>query len=54
MVRVKRRVLWTLLALITISALWAMKIEITYEHNIRHIPTDFRIRFQRPTYRWKA
>lgn len=54
MVRLKKRVFWILLALVTVSALWVLKIEITYEHNVRHMPTDYRIRHQRPTYVWKA
>jgi hypothetical protein len=44
MVRVKRRVFWTALLLVTASALWALSIEVTYEHNVRHMPADFRQR----------
>jgi hypothetical protein len=53
MVRVKRRISWTVLLLLTASALWALTVEVTYEHNVRHIPADFRQHHQRPEM-WKA
>jgi hypothetical protein len=37
----KKRVLWSFVALLTISALWALSVEITYERNIRHMPASF-------------
>ena len=53
MQRVKKRVAWTVLLLLAASALWAFTVEITYEHNVRHIPAEFRPRHHRPDM-WKA
>ena len=33
-----------LLALLAASASWLLKIEITYQHNVRNMPADFHIR----------
>jgi hypothetical protein len=50
----KRRILWTIATLVMVAVLWALKIEVTYQHNVRHMPADFRIRPQHITYMWKA
>jgi hypothetical protein len=52
--RYRKRLLWMLLALVAVSALWVVEVEITYERNARHIPTQFRIRAQSRPYNWKA
>jgi hypothetical protein len=49
----KKRIFWTLLLLVMASAVWALKVEVTYEHNVRHIPTDYRQRHHL-TIVWKA
>ncbi len=54
MLRYSKYLLWIVVVLIMASALWVLSIEITYERNVRHIPTDFRVRHHKPTYRWKA
>ncbi len=54
MLRYGRHLLWFATALIIASALWVLNVEITYERNVRHIPTDFRMHQQSPTYRWRA
>ncbi len=53
MLRVKRRILWMLLLAVMASALWALAVEVTYEHNVRHIPAGFRQRHHR-TDMWRA
>ena len=50
----KRRILWTIAALFMIAALWILKIEATYEHNVRHLPAAFRIRPHHTTYMWNT
>jgi hypothetical protein len=41
--RVEKKWLWLLLALIVLPILWVLQIEFTYERNVRHgIPADFR------------
>lgn len=41
--RVDRRWLWLMLALMVLPILWVLQIELTYERNLRHgIPADFR------------
>ena len=50
----RKRLLWIAAAIALVSALWVLNVEITYERNVRHIPTDFRVRHHNPTYRWKA
>ena len=42
-VRIGRKFLWLLIALMTLPALWILEVEVTYERNVRHgIPADFR------------
>ena len=53
-VRYRKRLLWMLVAMVVASALWVLKVEITYERNVRGMPTNFQLRtYQRP-YNWKA
>ncbi len=54
MFRYSRHLLWIAAAAILASTLWALNVELTYERNVRHIPTDFRLRHHNPTYNWKA
>ena len=54
MLRDSKPLLWFTVALILASALWVLNVEITYERNIRHIPTDFRERPHNVTHRWRA
>jgi len=54
MLRYRKRLLWIAVAAALVSGLWVLNVEITYERNVRHIPTDFRVRHHHPTYRWKA
>jgi len=53
MLRYKKKIFWIAVAAI-LAALWILNVEITYERNVRHIPTDFRVRHHNTTYRWKA
>jgi hypothetical protein len=43
-----------LVAMVVASALWVLKVEIAYERNVRHIPTQFRLRTHERPYNWKA
>jgi hypothetical protein len=52
--RYRRRLLWMLLAVVVASALWVLKVEITYQRNVRHLPTQFRLRTHERPYNWKA
>jgi hypothetical protein len=54
MLRYKKHLLWIAAMVLLASALWVLNVEITYERNVRDIPTDFRVRHHNPTYRWKA
>jgi hypothetical protein len=36
--RYQKRLLWMMVAMVVASALWVLKVEITYERNVRHIP----------------
>jgi len=55
MSRKGKRVLWMFLWLLIASALWALDIEVTYEHNIRRgIPADFRSHHPHAVYNWRA
>ena len=47
-------VVWVMLALVLLPALWVLKIEITYARNVRHIPAAFRPQQHAPTRLWKA
>ena len=54
MLRYKKTLLWMAVLLVLTSAFWVMKVEITYEQNVRHIPTDFRERNHARIYLWRA
>jgi len=41
MLQNKRRMAWMLVWLAMASALWALNVEVTYEHNARRIPAEF-------------
>jgi hypothetical protein len=43
-----------MLALVLLPALWILKIEITYERNVRHMPAAFRLQRHTLTRLWKA
>jgi hypothetical protein len=52
--RYRKRLLWMLLAMIVTSGLWVLKVELTYERNVRHIPTNFHMRRHNSPLSWKA
>lgn len=52
--RYRGRLLWMLLAVVVASALWVLKVEITYQRNVRHLPTQFRLRTHERPYNWKT
>ncbi len=54
MLRYGKRLLWIAVAAILASALWVLDVEITYERNVRHIPSNFHMRRHNPPNRWKA
>ena len=55
MLRNKKRALLILIFLCLTGALWALKIELMYEHNISHgIPADFRAHHRHTVYNWRA
>jgi hypothetical protein len=54
MLRRKKNLLWFMAVVILASALWALNVEITYERNVRHIPTNFHQRHRNAPPRWKA
>ena len=54
-IRFNKRMVWALLAAVTLPALWMLEIEVTYERNIRHgIPADFSIQRPHVVQVWKA
>jgi len=54
-VRLGRKLLWLLVALIALPALWILQIEITFERNVRRgIPADFRVHRQHEVVMWKV
>jgi len=55
MLRNSKRVLWLLVGLVIASALWALDVEVTYEHNVRRgIPADFRSHHRNTAYNSRA
>ncbi len=52
--RKRTRVLWVMLALVLLPALWVLKIEIIYARNVQHIPAAFRPQRHAPTRLWKV
>jgi hypothetical protein len=46
--------LWIAAATVLVSALWALNVEITYERNVRHIPTNFHQWHRSAPAHWKA
>ncbi len=54
-IRFGRKLLWVLVALLTLPVLWILRVEFTYERNLRNgIPADFRMEPQREIVMWKA
>jgi len=54
-IRIRKRMLWLLAALIALPVLWILQIMFTYERNVRHgIPADFHIHPQRNVVMWKV
>lgn len=55
MLRNKLRLLFILLALLTVAVFWVLDIELTYERNIRRgIPADFRIHRPHSLETWRT
>ena len=52
--RYPKRLLWMFLAVVVSSAVWILKVELTYQRNVRHIPTDFRVHQHARIYNWKT
>jgi hypothetical protein len=52
--RYRKRLLWMLLGVVLASALWVLKVELTYERNVRGMPTNFQLRTHARPYNWKA
>lgn len=50
----RKRALWMVLALVLLPALWALKVEIAYARNVRHIPAAFRSRQHAVPRLWKV
>ena len=48
------KIMWLVIAVVLASALWALEIEITYERNVRHIPTNFHQWHRATPHRLKA
>ena len=54
-VRLGKKLLWLLAALIAVPALWILEVEVTYERNVRHgIPADFREHRQYEVVMWQV
>ncbi len=54
-VRLGKKILWLLVALIALPALWILQVEVAYERNVRHgIPADFRMHPQHTVVMWKV
>ena len=54
MPRNRKRVLWVFVWLAVASALWALDVEITYEHNARRgIPADFQLHNPNRAVQWR-
>jgi hypothetical protein len=54
-VRLGRKMLWLLVALIALPALWILEVEVTYERNVRRgIPAEFLEHRQHKVVLWRA
>jgi hypothetical protein len=54
MLQNKRRMIWMLVWLAMVSALWALNVEVTYEHNARRMPTDLPLRHRLAVFNWRT
>jgi hypothetical protein len=50
----RKPVLWLLLGIAAVSALWLLNLEITYRRNVRNLPTDFQLRRHTINRVWKT
>ncbi len=54
-VRLGKKILWLLVVLIALPALWILQVELTYARNVRHgIPADFRMHRLHEVVMWKV
>ena len=55
MLRNSKRMLWLLVWLALVSALWALDVEVTYERNLRRgIPANFQFQNPHRAAQWRA
>ncbi len=50
----RKPILWLLLAMVAVLALWVLNLEITYQRNVRNLPTDFQPRRHTINRIWKT
>jgi len=50
----RKAVLWLLLGITAVSALWLLNLEITYRRNVRNLPTEFQPRRHTINRIWKT
>ncbi len=54
-IRLDKKLLWLLVAILALPALWILQVEVTYEHNVLHgIPADFQIHRPHVVVMWKV
>ncbi len=49
-----KKIIWSLLMILAVSALWLLNIEITYRRNVRDLPTDFELHRHVITRVWRT
>ena len=53
MARIRRKMLLGCLGVAVLAGVWALHVELTFEHNVRRgIPADFRLHPTRPVVTW--
>ena len=50
----RKRVLWALVVLVATSALWVLKVEIVYRHNVNRMPALYQFHRHVVTRLWSA
>jgi len=49
----KKQILWAVLAIIAMPALWVLNVELTYQHNVHNMPASFELRRHVITRLWR-
>jgi hypothetical protein len=54
MLSARKLLLWALAGMVAVAALWVAQVEITYRHNVNHLPAAFHYQRHASIQLWSA